>query len=125
LWSSFEAQLFGIAKGIEYLHSVGVIHGDISNVPTSSVCAPSQSSHAHAQMNILLADAGHPVLADFGLVLLAECTIGGFSVTTNGFNPRWTSPQRLNDTVRAKSDEVYSFGCVCYYVSFPSTSQCR
>jgi serine/threonine protein kinase len=110
---------------MEYLHSVDVIHGDISNVPTSSVRAPSQSSHAHARMNILLADAGHPVLADFGLVLLAECTIDGFSVTTNGFNPRWTSPQRLNDTVRGESDDVYSFGCVCYYVSFPSASRYR
>jgi serine/threonine protein kinase len=68
-------------------------------------------------MNILIDDAFCAVLADFGLVLLDECTVGGFTATKNGFNPRWTSPQRLEGSIRAKSDDIYSFGCIFYYVS--------
>jgi serine/threonine protein kinase len=79
--------------------------------------ARSPCAHPLAQMNILVTDDGRPVLADFGLVRLIECTIGGFSVTKNGFNARWTSPQRLEGAVRSTSDDVYSFACVCYYVS--------
>jgi hypothetical protein len=44
-------------------------------------------------------------------------TAGGFTKTTNGFDFRWTSPQRLDEDERDMADDVYSFGCVCYYVS--------
>jgi hypothetical protein len=48
-----------------------------------------------------------------------SATAGGFTNTTNGFDLRWTSPQRLDDHVRALSDDVYSFGCVGYFVCQP------
>jgi serine/threonine protein kinase len=68
------------------------------------------------QMNILVDSACCPRLADFGLVRLDDLvTAGGFTHTTNGFDFRWTSPQRLNEEVRGPSDDVYSFGCVGYY----------
>jgi serine/threonine protein kinase len=73
------------------------------------------------QMNILVDSACCPRLADFGLVRLDDSvTAGGFTHTTNGFDFRWTSPQRLNEEVRGPSDDVYSFGCVGYYVRQPS-----
>jgi serine/threonine protein kinase len=73
------------------------------------------------QLNILVDNACCPRLADFGLVRLNDSvTAGGFTHTTNGFDFRWTSPQRLNEEVRGPSDDVYSFGCVGYYVRQPS-----
>jgi serine/threonine protein kinase len=59
-----------------------------------------------------------PRLADFGLVRLsASMTVGAMTQTTNGFDLRWSSPQRLEEDERSIPDDVYSFGCVCYYVS--------
>jgi serine/threonine protein kinase len=78
------------------------------------------SSDTRSQLNILVDIACSPRLADFGLVRLADsATAGGFTHTTNGFDFRWTSPQRLNEEVRGLSDDVYSFGCVGYYVRQP------
>jgi ankyrin repeat protein len=56
-------------------------------------------------------------LADLGLIWLEECTLGAFTTTNNGFNTKWASPQRLEGNMRTKSDDVYSFACICYYVS--------
>jgi serine/threonine protein kinase len=79
------------------------------------------SFDTYLQMNILVDSACCPCLADFGLVRLDDSvTTGGFTHTTNGFDFRWTSPQRLNEEVRGASDDVYSFGCVGYYVRQPS-----
>jgi serine/threonine protein kinase len=79
------------------------------------------SFDACLQMNILVDSARCPRLADFGLVRLEDSvTAGGFTSTTNGFDFRWTSPQRLNEEVRGPRDDVYSFGCVGYYVRQPS-----
>jgi serine/threonine protein kinase len=73
------------------------------------------------QRNILIDDDYCPRLADFGLVRLAEAgVISGFTATTDPVTMRWTSPQRLQGSTRDPTDDVYSFGCVCYYVSiFP------
>jgi serine/threonine protein kinase len=75
-------------------------------------------------MNILI-DAEHqPRLADFGLVRLGDSvTIGDFTQTANGYTLRWASPQRLQYDVRGPSDDVYSYGCVCYYVRQSAASR--
>jgi serine/threonine protein kinase len=92
---------------------------------TSSTCAVScytevTQFNACLQLNILVDSACRPRLADFGLVRLDDsATAGGFTTTTNGFDLRWTSPQRLDNNVRGPSDDVYSFGCVGYYVRRP------
>jgi serine/threonine protein kinase len=70
------------------------------------------------QRNILIDSNHQPVLADFGLVRLREADIiGGFTGTADGNSPCWTSPQRLGGRTRDPTDDVYSFGCVWYYVS--------
>jgi serine/threonine protein kinase len=69
-------------------------------------------------MNILIDGNRCPKLADLGLVHIEECTVGGFTATGVRMNPRWSSPQRLDGEAKTMSDDVYSFGCVGYYVSY-------
>jgi serine/threonine protein kinase len=110
-------QLEGIAQGLAYLHSLSITHGDIKHVRISWL-RTKRRSHESSQLNILIDHLRCPRLADFGLVRLDDSvTLGGFTQTTNGLDPRWASPQRLDDAVRALSDDVYSFGCIGYYVS--------
>jgi serine/threonine protein kinase len=80
----------------------------------------------HTQLNILMDDGRRPCLTDFGLVHVGESmTLGGFTQTTNGFDVRWSSPQRLDDEQRCLPDDVYSFGCVGYYVSTCVIAFCK
>jgi serine/threonine protein kinase len=69
------------------------------------------------QRNILIDSNYRPVLADFGLVRLAEAGVfGKFTGTSDANTPCWTSPQRIQGSTRDPTDDVYSYGCVCYYV---------
>jgi serine/threonine protein kinase len=74
-------------------------------------------AHSQRQANILIDHRYSAQIADFGLVLLEECAIGGSTTTENAFNRRWASPQRIDGNRRELSDDIYSFGCMCYYVS--------
>jgi len=86
-----------VADALAYAHGLGFIHRDIK------------------PENILL-QAGHPMLADFGIASAVEAAAGerltdpGFAIGT----PAYMSPeQSVGDPVDARSD-VYSLGCVLY-----------
>ncbi|KAG2125944.1 kinase-like domain-containing protein [Suillus clintonianus] len=94
----------GVADGLEYLHSEGVVHGDLH------------------PGNVLIDDLGHPRLTDFGLATIAGDVESQLNTTTAGrnFNPQWRAPEVIgidSDPVRPnfKSD-VYSFGSVMFYI---------
>jgi serine/threonine protein kinase len=65
------------------------------------------------QHNVLIDHQCTPQLADFGLARLGD----SFTSMTHANTPGWTSPQRLGGETHESSDDVYSFGCLCYYVS--------
>ncbi|KAJ8079791.1 hypothetical protein PM082_016613 [Marasmius tenuissimus] len=88
--------LYEVSQGIEYLHSEGVIHGDIKGV------------------NILIDDEGHPVLTDFGLTFLrnAQYDPDGPKGTL-----RWIAPELLGgNSDPTFASDIYSFGHVCIEV---------
>jgi serine/threonine-protein kinase len=86
-----------IGEALSYAHERGVVHRDIK------------------PENILL-DAGHALLADFGVAYAVD-QAAGQSLSLSGIRlgaPGYMSPeQAAGARVDARSD-VYSFGCVVY-----------
>ncbi|KAL0577764.1 hypothetical protein V5O48_004222 [Marasmius crinis-equi] len=84
-------QLFEVIQGIEYLHSKGVVHGDIKGA------------------NILIDDGFHPRLADFGLTVFHD---GQHSTTDHGGTLRWMAPELFSgdNTGRTFASDVFTLG---------------
>ncbi|KAJ7577245.1 kinase-like domain-containing protein, partial [Mycena floridula] len=97
--------LYEIAQGIAYLHSQGVVHGDIKGA------------------NILIDDGWHPRLADFGLTILVDATRQN-STTDHGGTIRYTAPELLDPSQfgmtkyqRTAESDMYAFACLCIEAS--------
>ncbi|KAJ7144160.1 kinase-like domain-containing protein [Mycena epipterygia] len=94
-----------IAQGLAFLHDQNVVHGDLRGVKRS------------LQSNILVDDAGHACLTDFGLTVLSGATA---TKPSNGAGSvRWMAPETLNPSacglqsfVRTPASDIYAFGCV-------------
>ncbi|KAH9309983.1 hypothetical protein KI387_037894 [Taxus chinensis] len=77
-----------IVKGIEYLHSQGIVHCDIKG------------------KNVLVGDSGVK-LADFGS---AEVMASESKVELSG-TPLWMAPEVVNQEERGAPSDIWSFGC--------------
>ncbi|KAJ8090807.1 hypothetical protein PM082_024988 [Marasmius tenuissimus] len=88
--------LYQIIQGVDYLHSQGVVHGDLKG------------------KNVLIDENYNPRLADFGLTIFTEATMQ----TTSGFGGtlRWMAPELLSGQRRSPSSDIYAFACVCIEV---------
>ncbi|KAJ7479825.1 kinase-like domain-containing protein, partial [Mycena latifolia] len=96
--------LLEIAHGLEYLHSMKIVHGDLHGT------------------NILISDDCSARLSDFGLSTViseAESTLVRCSSSHAG-SVRWFAPELLDPKsngcerfVRTMATDVYAFGCVC------------
>ncbi|CCA73984.1 hypothetical protein PIIN_07938 [Serendipita indica DSM 11827] len=93
--------LLGVCEGLAYLHKLGVIHGDLK------------------PKNVLISDQGHALLADFGLVRLANWEGEAGMTTTSPYRatPRYTPPELLvtgrDHNLRATmSGDVWAVGCL-------------
>ncbi|CAL1715484.1 unnamed protein product [Somion occarium] len=88
--------LLQIAKGLEYLHDQGIVHGDVRGG------------------NIFVNDDLRIQLADFGL-----STVDGSTTLTLGSHPggtaRWMAPELLKGDISRPNymADVYSYGCTC------------
>ncbi|KZP04661.1 kinase-like protein [Athelia psychrophila] len=92
-----------VASGLSYLHSSGVVHGDLSG------------------MNVLITEEGKACLCDFGLSsLMLEFHDPTFCTSTIGANARWAAPEiyRISSEdqdsvpIATTKSDVYSFGCI-------------
>lgn len=105
--------------GLEHLHDKDVIHNDIKGVCESInfvVVAP----HASSQNNILIANDGRALIADFGISRIgkpgAELTV---STTDKARSTRWRAFELMEAAVAdedfryapTKEADVWSFGC--------------
>ncbi|KAJ7266661.1 kinase-like domain-containing protein [Mycena rebaudengoi] len=89
--------LFETAQGLAYLHSQNIVHGNLRGE------------------NTLIDSAEHVQLADFGLAVVTDATIGTTSTTQHG-SSRWMAPELLNPELefkRTRASDVYAFACLC------------
>ncbi|KAJ7029798.1 kinase-like domain-containing protein, partial [Mycena alexandri] len=89
---------YEIAKGLQYLHSQDIVHGDLRAA------------------NILMDDTSHVRLADFGLTRFSHTENAS---TNRGGSTRWMAPELLHPPScgldifeRTPASDIYSFGCV-------------
>jgi len=88
----------GTARGIGYLHQVGVLHLDLKS--------PNVLLNSHFQCK----------LCDFGLSKVTEHV--GAHTTLKGVSPVWAPPEMFDDSVGHISEkaDVYSFGIIVFEV---------
>ncbi|KAF7308495.1 hypothetical protein HMN09_00698500 [Mycena chlorophos] len=103
--ANVEQKLSEIAKGLLYLHSQDVVHGDLRG------------------SNILVDDNWQVRLADFGLAGFSDATVGT-QTSHRGGSVRWMSPELhwpqscgLDSFRRTFASDAYSFACVCLELS--------
>ena len=114
----FRHQLSGVVKGLCYLHSCNVIHGDLKGVRGYStshftVLTPSQP-------NILVDDTGSARIADFGLTAVTQnpdSTRG--ASCQHGNTPRWTAPEVLKGGIYSTEADMFAFAMVMIEVRHP------
>ncbi|KAF8189991.1 kinase-like protein, partial [Mycena galopus ATCC 62051] len=98
--------LLEIAQGLDYLHSMNVVHGDLRGT------------------NILISEDGEACLSDFGLATTisdADSTAGMLSSSSNrGGSARWFAPELIEPKSfgcerfsRTTASDVYAYACVC------------
>ncbi|KAJ6456529.1 kinase-like domain-containing protein [Mycena sanguinolenta] len=95
--SRVDKLLFETAQGLAYLHSQNIVHGDLRGG------------------NVLINDEEHAQLADFGLAIVTDATLGTTSTTQRG-SLRWMAPELYNPQLefkRTEASDVYAFACLC------------
>jgi serine/threonine-protein kinase len=83
--------LAGVADGAAVLHARRIVHRDLKT------------------SNVLLAESGDALLADFGLA----SAVGAADAPPGG-SPFSMSPQQLDDAAPAASDDIYALGALAY-----------
>ncbi|KAJ6608649.1 kinase-like domain-containing protein [Mycena sp. CBHHK59/15] len=91
--------LCGVMRGLNYLHSVNIAHGDLCG------------------RNILMDKHAQPRLTDFGLAAFIESDTAMKTSTRSG-SIRWMAPELLLPPQgvpfrRTPASDIWAFGCVC------------
>ncbi|KAF8328947.1 kinase-like domain-containing protein [Amanita rubescens] len=107
--SEIEHRVLEVAQGIEYIHSEGIVHGDLRGE------------------NVLLDSNLHVQIADFGLTRLSDAT----NTRSGARHLNFAAPELFgileadndeSDDVppRTQRSDVYAFGCLYYEIHYDS-----
>ncbi|KAF8338312.1 kinase-like domain-containing protein [Cantharellus anzutake] len=89
----------GIASGMKYLHSEGVLHGDLK------------------ALNILIDDRGGACISDFGMASIKMEFSRTMTVRQSEKYEgtlRWMAPERLNNGDLTREVDVYAYAMTCF-----------
>jgi len=100
--------LVDVAKGLKYLHSLDVVHGNLKGT------------------DVLINENGVACITDYGLASIANETIlESTSDVGTYLNPRWTAPELLDPDnsevqtiIASKASDIYSYAMVMIEVGF-------
>jgi serine/threonine protein kinase len=117
-------QLSDVAKGLCYLHSCNIIHGDLKGV-----CGHSEYHFATVltprKPNILVNDFGHALITDFGLAAVARNLDSILSAPPQcGHTKRWAAPEILDEGPNSKEADVFAFAMVMIEVRHGQSAVC-
>ncbi|KAJ6456478.1 kinase-like domain-containing protein [Mycena sanguinolenta] len=88
-----------IALGLENLHSLKLVHGDLKAI------------------NVLVTRSGRAVLADFGLSSVTDSKLFLSTSSVNAAGTmRWQAPELFSGSSNSFASDVYAFACVCYEI---------
>ena len=102
-----------MTEGLHYLHSHGVVHGDlkpVGNLPYVTLL----NRFMRSKRNILVNAKGDACLSDFGLsiVTCSKGPTGREDPTARGHSSVWAAPETLNYARISKEADVFSYGLV-------------
>ena len=111
----------GVAKGLEYLHSLGVVHGDVTPVGTSFYFARNGTLLTNYKQNILVNAKGDACLTDFGLSIVTrdKTSLGGEERRVRGHSATCAAPETLREGIISKEADMYCFGLSAIEVRSP------
>ncbi|KAF7354929.1 Protein kinase domain-containing protein [Mycena sanguinolenta] len=94
--------MMDVARGLEYLHSQGVVHGDLKTV------------------NILVTPSHRACITDFGLSTIVDDLSLKMTFSSRGDRAgtvRYQAPELLkNERSNHYGSDIYAFGCVSYEI---------
>jgi serine/threonine protein kinase len=105
-------QLSDVAKGLCYLHSCNIIHGDLKGVRGYSKSCFAAVLTPH-ELNILVNDSGHALITDFGLAMVVRNLDSILSAPLqHGHTQRWAAPEILKEGPNSRKADVFAFAMV-------------
>jgi serine/threonine protein kinase len=100
-----------VAKGLYYLHSCNVVHGDLKGVRGSD--SRFVTVFTPHQLNVLVDNSGHARIADFGLATVTQ-NLDSIRSTQpqRGHTTRWAAPEILDEGPHSKEADIFAFAMV-------------
>ena len=123
--------MFEVAQGVQYLHSEGIVHGDLRGVSMHNLLLSDPNNH-YSQSNVLLDSEFRVQIADFGLTRLSDST----ATSSGAMSYHFAAPELFGADTDEASDEaplmarttmsdVYAFACLHYEVRRPLTVEIK
>lgn len=115
-------QLIEISRGLDYLHSRGVIHGNLKQVGNPSECMAFSCVvlMKRVKKNILVDSAGHVRLSDIGFAKLIPTEESRFDWARVGATGcRWTAPEIFRKGELTKQSDIFTYGFISAEVHLP------
>jgi len=111
-------QVLGLTEGLDYLHSRGVVHGDLRPVGSLFDIPLLNLVFMKEKQNILVNSGGDACISDFGfaVVIRSNGATGHEGPTARGHSSRWASPEALKGGQISKAADVFSYGLVALEV---------
>jgi serine/threonine protein kinase len=121
-----------MSRGLVYLHSKKIIHGDLKAVSqccfSCVICASRTELTLPIKLNVLIDDGARAVLCDFGLsrvrsdVTTRTMRVGGPALVGSR---NWMAPELLTRGSLKKPCDIYAFGMTIYEVRFMFIPPCK